>query len=314
MTYAPTAIDLSRLPAPTAIDPLSFDVLLQGAIDRFVADYAAARALDPSLPAYSVEMLQTDPVIIELRTWSNLRLYDRQRVNDVFEALLAARARGSNLDAIVAGRNIERQTIVAATPTSAAVMEGDASLLRRYLLSFDMPAAGSAGRYLFDAYTAWPQSADRTLGLWDARVNGYAVHGRRGDTDVVIIGPNGRLPTAEELATVRTAVTHPDRAPEAVAISVMAATRVEYTVSLVLEVPGIGPAPSIVQAEAEARVRAAATDRILIGGELPAGLLAGAAYGANVIAVRDLSPVVIAADPYKVPVMTGLTITTEVRA
>ena len=81
-----------------------------------------------------------------------------------------------------------------------------------------------------------------------------------------------------------------------------------------LEVPGIGPAPSIVQAEAEARVRAAATDRILIGGELPAGLLAGAAYGANVIAVRDLSPVVIAADPYKVPVMTGLTITTEVRA
>ncbi|PZP72859.1 baseplate J/gp47 family protein [Agrobacterium sp. MS2] len=312
MTSAPTAIDLSRLPAPTAIEPLSFDVLLQGAIDRFVADYASARALDPSLPAYSVEMLQTDPVIIELRTWSNLRLYDRQRVNDVFEALLAARARGSNLDAIAAGRNIERQTIVAATSTAAAIMESDTGLLRRYLLSFDVPAAGSAGRYLFDAWTAWPHVSD-VSGMLDARVNGYAVHGRRGDIDLVITGPGGAVPTTEQILTVRNAVTDINRAPEGVAITVLGAVRVEYAVSLVVEVPQFGPAPELIRQEALARVNAAAKDRLLIGGEIPAGFLAGAAYGPNIIKVRDLAPVLIEPDPYKIPVMTAVEVTVEVR-
>lgn len=303
MTYAPTAIDLSRLPAPSAIDTLSFDELLQEAIDRFVADYAEARAIDPSLPAYSVEMLPTDPAIIELRTWSELRLYDRTRVNDAFRALLAPLAKGSSLDAVAASRNIER-----------APNEGDSNLLRRYLLSFDRPAACSRDRYLYEAYTAWRQSDDKAQGLWDARVNGFEVHGRRGDTDLVIIGPAGRLPTELERTTVRNAVTAPHIKPDAVSVSVLPAQRVEYTASLVIEVPGIGPSPEVIKAEAEARITAAALTRTLIGGEIPAGFLASAAYGDNVIKVRDLAPVVIEPDPYKVPVMTGLTITTEVRA
>lgn len=314
MVYAPTAIDLSRIPVPASIEPLDFDTLLNAAIERFVADYAASRTIDPTLPAYTVEQLQTDPVIVELRTWSNLRLYDRQRVNDGIDALLAVRAKGTDLDNLVAGRNVERQTVTPATGDTPAVMEGDVALLRRYLLSYDVPCAGSAGRYLYDAWTAWPQSEDKTLGLWDARVNGRAVHGRRGDTDLVIIGPMGRAPTTAELATVRAAVTAATRAPEATAISVMAATRREYTVSLVLEVPGVGPSAETIRAEAYSRVTAAAIERMLIAGEIPDGLLAGAAYGSGVIKVRDLAPVVIEPDPYTVPVLVGLTITTEVRS
>ena len=193
-------------------------------------------------------------------------------------------------------------------------MESDEALLRRYLLSYDLPSAGSSGRYLFDAWSAWPQSEDKALGLWDARINGRAVHGRRGDTDVVIIGPFGRVPTTAEISAVRAAVTNPNRAPEAVAISVMAATRLEYAVSLVLEVPGVGPSAETIRSEAEARVTKAATGRIMIGGEVPEGLLSGAAYGPGVIRVRDLAPVVIEPDPYTVPVMTSLTITVEVRS
>ncbi|WP_246658401.1 baseplate J/gp47 family protein [Rhizobium sp. FKY42] len=314
MIYAPTAIDLSRIPLPAAIEPLDFDVMFAGAVERFVADYAASRAIDPSLKEYTVENIKTDPVITELRTWSNLRLYDRQRVNDGIMALLAVRATGADLDNVVASRNIERLVAQPATANAAEVMEGDAALLRRYLLSYDAPAAGSAGRYLFDAWSAWPQSADKTLGLWDARVNGFDVHGRRGDTDVVIIGPSGRLPTSGELTAVRNAVRAVNRSPEGVAVSVLAATRVEYAVSLVIEVPGAGPAPSVLVAEAETRVRAAALQRTLIGGEIPGGLLAGSAYGANIIKVRDLSPVAIPPDPYKVPAMTALTITPEVRS
>lgn len=314
MTYAPTAIDLSRIPLPAAIEPLDFDVLFAGAIERFVADYAAARAIDPSLKDYTIENIKTDPVITELRTWSNLRLYDRQRVNDGIMALLAARATGTDLDNLVANRNIERKVSQPATSNSAAVMEGDAALLRRYLLSFDAPAAGSAGRYLYDTWTAWPQSEDKTSGLWDARPNGRAVHGRRGDTDLVIIGPFGRLPTSQELATVRAAVTDPNRAPEACGITVMAATRIEYQANLVIEVPGLGPSAETLRQEATNRTRAAAESRMLIGGEIPAGFLVAAAYGDSVIKVRDLSPVTISPDPYKIPVMTGLTVTVEVRS
>ncbi|TBN10869.1 baseplate assembly protein [Agrobacterium cavarae] len=311
--YAPTSIDISRLPAPQAIEALDFEALYDAFKVRFLAFWDQQRAINPALPAYDVHKLETDPAGIVGEAWSYLRLMDRQRVNDAFRALLAAYAKGGNLEAIAAGRNVARLVIVPATSSAAAIVEGDEALLRRYLLSFDVPASGSAGRYLYDAWTAWPQSPDKALGLWDARVNGRAIHGRLGDTDVVVIGPEGRLPTTAELATVRAAVTHPNRAPEAVAISVMSASRVEYSVSLVLEVPAVGPSPDVLQAEAIKRVIAAAKDRSLIGGEVPEGLLSGSAFGTGIIKVRDRAPVVIGPDPYTVPVMTALAIDVEVR-
>lgn len=313
MTYAPTAIDLSRLPAPDAIEAYSLAAMLDDFKARYLEEWNAARLIDPSIPAYDTINLETDPAIIAGEAYTLTRGLDRQRVNDGLKALLAPLSTGSNLDALVAGRNIERLTVIEATANSAAVMEGDASLLRRYLLSFDAPAAGSAGRYLFDCWSAWPQSADKTSGLWDARVNGYSIHGRRGDIDLVIAGPFGRVPTTQELLNVRDAVTDINRAPEGVSIVVLPAVRVEYQPSLVIEVPGNGPAPETVRLEAIARVEAVAMDRRLIGGEIPSGLLAGAAYVPNVIKVRDLAPVTIAPDPYKIPVMSGLTVVVEVR-
>ncbi|HZG29949.1 MAG TPA: baseplate J/gp47 family protein [Ensifer sp.] len=314
MTYSPTTIDVTRLPTPAAIEPLDFETHYSAFKARFLIFWNSLREKDQSLPEYDVQDLETDPAAVVGEAWSYLRLLDRQRVNDAFLSVLAAYAKGTNLEAIAAGRNISRLTVVAATANASAIMEGDDALLRRYLLSYDLPSAGSAGRYLYDAWTAWPQSEDKTLGLWDARVNGRAVHGRKGDTDVVVIGPFGRLPTTSELASIRASVTNENRAPETVAISVMAATRREYVASFVLEVPAIGPSPDILAAEAEKRITAAATARILINGEVPAGLLAGAAYGDGILKVRDLAPVVIEADAYTVPVMTGLTIAVEVRS
>lgn len=311
--YSPTALDLSRLTPPEAIETISFPRLISAGKSRFLAEWAAQQGIDPSLPDFTEDVLETHPAIVVLRVFAGLRGLDRFRVNDALKALMAPLSRGGDLEQIAASRNLERLVVVPATAGSPEVRESDEALLRRYLLSFDAPCAGSAGRYLFDAWSAWPQSADKTLGLWDARVNGRAVHGRRGDTDVVIIGPFGRLPTSGELSTVRAAVTDPNRAPEAVGISVLAATRVEYSVSLVIEVSATGPAAETIREEAVARVTAAATDRILVGGEVPAGLLAGAAYGPGVIKVRDLAPVAIDADPYKVPVMTSITIVPEVR-
>ena len=313
MVYAPTAIDLSRLPPPNAIEELDRQAYIAEFKARFLEAWAEQQAIDPTLPDYDTFDIPSNKARVVAEGFAFVRTLDRSRVNDGFRALLAHLSKGSDLDAVAASRNIERQTIVSASSGLAAIMESDGALLRRYLLSFDLPAAGSRDRYLFEAYTAWPQSADQTMGLWDARVNGFDVHGRRGDTDLVIIGPAGRLPTELERTTVRNAVTAPHIKPDAVSVSVLPAQRVEYTASLVIEVPGIGPSPVVIKAEAEARVTAAALTRTLIGGEIPAGFLASAAYGDNVIKVRDLAPVVIEPDPYKVPVMTGLTITVEVR-
>ena len=301
-----TVIDLTRIGAPSAIEALSYQELLAGFKERFQAFWEEARLLDTSLPAYDVSMLETDPAIIAGQAWSWLRLLDRGRVNDGIRALLGPLSTGTNLDNLVAGRNIIRLEITPADGDTPAVMESDFQLLRRYLLSFDAQASGSAGRYLFDAYSAWPA-------MLDARVNGFEVHGRRGDTDVVIIGPAGALPTTEQRDAVSAAVRHVNRMPEGVAISILAATRVEYDVDLTIEVPAIGPAPAVLVAEATTRVRAAGDERTLIGGEVPAGFVAGAAYGPNILKVRDNAPVAVDPDPYKVPVLGAITIGFEVR-
>jgi phage-related baseplate assembly protein len=307
MTFAPTVIDLSRIPAPNAIDPLDYESLRAAFIERFSAVWAAARAVDPTLPAYDVEMLETDPAIIIGEAWSYLRLLDRARVNDAIRAVLAPLARGADLDNVVARVNIVRLVVTPATGAAAAVMESDAQLLRRYLLAFDRPSAGSADRYLYEAFTAWPA-------MLDAAVVGRAVHGRRGDTDIVVIGPNGVAATSQEMAAVRNAVNATNVKPEATSVSVIPAVRKTYTVSLVLVIPK-GPDPSVVIADARTRVDAAITGRLLIGAEVPVWSIAGAAYGSNVIRVRVLSPTAdIAPDPYSVPVCTGVTITAEVQA
>lgn len=306
-------IDLSRLPVPAVIEPLSHEQLFQGFVTKFLEEWAYARALDPTLPQYDVEPLETDPVVIVGQALSYLRLLDRQRVNDAIKALLAPLSTGTNLDNVVARQGVQRLVVIPATSTSAAVMESDESLLKRYFDSFERFSAGSAARYLYEARTAWPQSQGRTQGLWDARVNGHAVHGRRGDTDIVIAGPFGREATQEELATVRAAVTAPWVQPEAVAVTVVNAKRHEYSVHLTLEVPR-GPDPELIRNEAVARVERAAEARAIIGGELPPAYLAGAAYGPSIIRVHDAASVVFDADLYTIPVMTGLTVNVEVRA
>ena len=301
-----TVIDLSRLPAPNAIEPLSYEALLTGYVERFQTFWAAARLVDPTLPSFDVSLIETDPAIIVGQAWSYVRLLDRARVNDGIRALLGPLSSGANLDNLVASRNIARREIAAATAEAPAILESDFQLLRRYLFSFDAQASGSAGRYLFDAFTAWP-------GMLDARVIGFDIHGRRGDTDVVIIGPDGALPTTLQRSTVSAAVRHANRMPEGVAISILAAMRVEYDVSLTIEVPSLGPAPTVLLAEALERVRSVGAARMIIGGEVPQGLIAGAAYGPNILKVRDNAPVAIAPHPYKVPVLGEVIITFEVR-
>ncbi|MCX5512282.1 baseplate assembly protein [Kaistia algarum] len=292
-----TTIDLSRLAAPDAIEALDFETLFAAFKARFQTSWDAKRAADPTLPAYDVGALETDPVVIVGEAWSYLRLLDRARVNDGIRSVLAPLARGTNLDNVVARLGVERLIVTPATDTASAVMESDARLLMRYLLAFSRPSAGSAEGYLYAAYTAWP-------GLLHAAVNGRAVHGRRGDVDLVLAGPGGRDATNGEMTLVRDAAQLIK--PEAHGLTVMRATRRTYEVAGTVSVAA-GPDAETVRAEAQSRITEAATDRLRIGAEVPVALLEGAAYGLSIIRADLSSPSAdIPADRYTIPVMASI--------
>jgi phage-related baseplate assembly protein len=294
MAKALTAIDLSRVPAPAAIEPLDFEVLNTAFAARVQAAWAELRAAEPTLPEFDTDWLQSSEVALLREAWSYLRLLDRQRVNDAIKAVLAPFATGTDLDNVVARANILR-----------AEGESDAALLRRYVLSFDAPSAGSRDAYLFRAFTAWPT-------MHDAAVIGRAIHGRRGDVDVVITGTGGAAPTTHQVNLVRAAVSADDAKPEATSVTVIGAVRNVYSVALVLEVPQ-GPDPEAVRTEALARVLAATAERNFIGASVPAERISGAAYGPNVIKVRREAPLQdVASDSYAIPVCGSISITVEV--
>lgn len=305
MMTAPTTIDLSRLPFPNAIEVLDYETLRGAFIDRFAAVWASLRLTQPDLPPYEVDRLETDPVVIVGQAWAYLRFLDRARVNDAVRALLAPMAQGADLDNVVARQGVLRLELSPATDRAPAVMESDAALLRRYLLSFDRPSAGSAGRYLYEAWTAVPA-------LQDVRVNGRAVHGRVGDTDVVILGPNGAIATDEQRNAVQAAISAPNVKPEAVGVAAIKATRTEYEVVQTIRVP-VGPDAELVRLEAVARVEAVTKARTLIGAAVPRDLIAGAAYGTSVVEVVHVSPEEdIPAGPYAAPVCTSIMIAVEI--
>lgn len=298
-------IDLSRLPPPAVIEALDFETLQAGFISRFAEAWAEQRAIDPTLPEWDVGTLETDPAVIASQAWSYLRLLDRQRVNDVIKAVLAPLAEGADLDNIVARIGIERLTIVAATNTAEAIQETNARLLQRYLLAFTRPAAGSADRYLLEAMTAWPT-------MLAGRVIGRSIHGRKGDVDIVISGPGGRDATDEELATVRTACTSTSVKPEATSVSVLRATRNVYNIVGQVTVPS-GPDAEAVRVEAVARILAAGTAHMAIGGDVPVNALEGAAYGTSVTRANLTAPAVdIGPDPYTMPIPGSITLAVEV--
>jgi len=287
--------DLSALPAPEALETWTFDQIFQASVADVVARLNAAE-----IP-YNVDKLVANPMSFVVRGAAYREGLMRQRVNDAVRAVLAPLAQKADLDNVCARIGVQRLLIQPATDTSDAIYENDAQLLRRYLLAFDRPAAGSADKYLYEAYTAWPD-------MLDAAVRGFETHGRRGDIDLVVIGPGGALPTDTQLAAVRAAVNASGVKGEATSMTVMAARRTLFDVSMLLDIPE-GPDPATVIAGAEKRVTAAAAERMVVGGQAPLDLLFGAAYGPGVTKVTRIAPAAdILPDPYAVPVMTGLSV------
>lgn len=147
-----TAVDLSRLPAPSVVEVLDFDTI-------FNAMLAQLQALLPEFDA----TIESDPVLKLLQVAAYREMLLRQRVNDAARGVMPAFAVGADLDHIAALFGVARLLIMPADLLNgiAAVYESDTDLRRRLTLAPEgYSVAGPEGAYIFHALSADPDVLD----------------------------------------------------------------------------------------------------------------------------------------------------------
>lgn len=133
------AIDLSRLPAPTLVEQLSYDAI----VDQLVA---SLRALLPDFDA----LVASDPAMKQLLVFAYRELLLRQAFDDRARQLFVAYATGSNLDHLAALVGVARLND-----------EADDALRQRTVLGPEgFSVAGPELAYVFHATSADPGVLD----------------------------------------------------------------------------------------------------------------------------------------------------------
>jgi phage-related baseplate assembly protein len=162
-----STIDLSRLPAPSIIEPLSFSEIKKAMTGKFL------ELMKLEAPDYT--LYDSDPAakIIEVAAYRELLL--RQRVNDAAREVLLPFSKGSNLDNLVSFFGVERNALPGIDPISREpIKESDSSLLSRALLKFDeFSTAGTEASYI-----AKVKEFGLTLNLSDVKVYNPRAAGR----------------------------------------------------------------------------------------------------------------------------------------
>lgn len=197
MTAPTTVIDLSRLPPPNAIEPLSYEAIL--------AAYKAAvkEALRAVLPDWNPD-LESDTLVILLQNMAYREVVLRAHANDVARANLLAFAGAADLDHLAAFYGVERQ----------AGEADDALRLRVQTRIIGWSSAGGAAHYRYWALSASPDVDDAAVDSPAPGVVRIAVLSRAGTGS----------PSAELLDAVRAVVGRDDIRVLTDTLDVVAAT------------------------------------------------------------------------------------------
>jgi phage-related baseplate assembly protein len=145
-----TTVDLSRLPAPTVVEQLSFETIFEEMVAR----------LQELLPSFDAT-IDSDPVVKVLQVAAYREVLVRQSFNDRARQVMTAYASGSNLDHLATLVGVFRLTI---DPGDASlgidpVYETDEALRERIVLAPEsFSVAGPELAYIFHA-----RSADATI-------------------------------------------------------------------------------------------------------------------------------------------------------
>ena len=141
-----SSVDLSRLPAPTVVEQLSFETV-------YAEMLADVQALMPTFDA----TVESDPAVKILQVAAYRELLNRQRFNDRARSIMVAYATGSDLDHLAALLAVSRLVIQEADEANGIpeILESDDALRQRIVLAPEaFSVAGPELAYVFHARSA----------------------------------------------------------------------------------------------------------------------------------------------------------------
>ncbi|MBV2149282.1 baseplate J/gp47 family protein [Sphingobium sp. AS12] len=285
-----TAVDLSRLPAPTIIEALDFETIYAAALAEFIG-------LVPDFVAR-----ESDPATKLLQVFAYRELILRQRINDALRGVMVAYAVGADLDNLGALLGVARLTL---TPPDtvlniAAIMESDTDFRRRIVLSPEgYSVAGPEGAYIYHALSAHPDVLDAS-----------ATSPEPGHVLVSVLSRNGAGAASQALVdTVAAYLTDETRRPLTDYVTVQSAQIVNYTIVATLTTFS-GPDGGVVIAAAQAKLAAYIADSHRIGRDITRSGIFAALHVEGVQNVTLTSPAAdIVVARTQAPYCTGQAIT-----
>ncbi|MFM5785892.1 baseplate J/gp47 family protein [Aeromonas veronii] len=234
-------IDLSKLPAPDAVELLDYEAILAERKAALIALYPA----DQQAAITATLALESEPITKHLQENAYRELLLRGRINNAAVANMLAWAEGADLDNLVANWDVERLVVQqgddTATPPIPTIMESDEALRERSLMAWDaMSTAGPRGAYEFFA-----RSADGRI------IDAKAISPSGAVAVVTIISSEGDGTASPELiAKADAECRDEDRIPVADRLTVQSAGILHYTITAKLHMDLTG-------AEAELALTAA---------------------------------------------------------
>ena len=207
-----STIDLSRLPAPTIVEQLTFDQILAA----MVADVQAR------LPSFNAT-IDSDPAVKVLQTAAYREFVLRQAFNDAARQLMVAYAVGAPLDHLAALVGVARLEVAPENPVTGApaVHEDDDALRQRVVLAPEsFSVAGPELAYVFHAKSASGDVLDAS-----------AISPAPGKVLVSVLSAIGDgTASAPLIAAVRDVVAAPAVRPLGDAVSVASAVVVPFAI------------------------------------------------------------------------------------
>lgn len=266
-----TAVDLSRLPAPDAIEQIDFETLLAAAL-------AQLRTLDTTFDA----LVESDPAYKILQACVYREVLIRQDFNERLRGMMLAYANGSNLDHLGALMGVARLTLAPADPVAGtdAVMESDADFRHRIQLAPEgFSVAGPEGAYIYHALST---NAD----VLDAS----ATSPSPGEVVVTLLSRTGDGTAGAVLcAAVGAALASNDVRPMTDHVVVQTAEIIPYAVEATLYTYA-GPDSSLVLAAARSRLETYVDESHRLGRDIAISGIMAALHADGVQRVEVTSP------------------------
>jgi len=215
-----TGVNLANIPAPAVVEVLAYETILAAWLARFHRECAAA-GVD------FTAILESDPAYKLLEVGAYQEMILRQRINDAAKAVMAAYAKGADLDNLAALVDVERYILTPADPLTGVVEvdESDPALRQRMVLAPQgYSVAGPEGAYAFFALSADPTVKDVSVTNPTPGVVVITVLGNTGDG----------TPSSGALANVTAALNSASVRPLTDSVTVQAATIVDYAITATL--------------------------------------------------------------------------------